>query len=237
MKINTGKPCGSSNHKECPPMLACDVAESRSTGCEIIEFDTTGFERIVVLRDLRLTIPVEADIKLPSFATDIKEIRKNVHLTQCKATRIIGTDEKARRTVNLFVEGFVHKNIQFVEDCHGFVKDFIVNVPFRCFHTVELKTPASPAFASNKNSTNNELRELAPNKMEADRCNFGSQTEELFNEPIECKLDEAKINQWDIIRNFDNWGRFNKITEKMSITLDLRLTQKQLVKTITKSDY
>ncbi|MED4476411.1 MULTISPECIES: CsxC family protein [Bacillaceae] len=225
MKINTAKACGcgSSNHKACPPMPACDVVDSRSTGCNIDYHNTTGTEQRVILRDIHLTIPVEADIKLPSFAKEIKEIRKNVHLTQCKATRIIGSTT----SVNLFVEGFVHKNIQFTESCNGYLKDFSVNVPFRCFQIATLMTPATTARPSSKNSTMNELRELAPNHMEADRCNFGSQTFEILNEPIECKLLETRVNQWDITKNFDNWGRFNKITEKMTVLVDIRLTQLQ----------
>lgn len=218
---NTG--CGNNNNNACPPMPACDVANSRSTGCDVTQFGPNDFEQNVILADFDLSIPVEADIKLPSYARDIKEIRKNVHLTQCKAIQLVGNPDQ----VNLFVEGYVHKNIQYAEECSGWLRDHSVNVPFKCYERINLSNPIDYPVTSNKNSGAFELREAAANGMEADRCNFGSQTFEFFNIPIDCRLMFATIDQWDIAKNFDNWGRFNKITEKMNVTLAILLTQEQ----------
>ncbi|PAV30530.1 hypothetical protein CIL05_05360 [Virgibacillus profundi] len=220
MKKNTG--CGN-GHNSCPPMPVSDVAKSRSIGCEINDRPLSGYERTVILDELRLSIPTEAEIKLPSYAREIKEIRKNVHLTQCKVVQEI----EDANDVTLFVEGYVHKNIQYAESSNGWVRDYSVNVPFRCYEPLNLRRSATTPLGSSKNSSTNELRELASNGMEADRCNFGSQTFENYNEPIHCKLISSRVDQWDITNNFDNWGRFNEITEKMKVRLDITLTQKQ----------
>jgi hypothetical protein len=145
-------------------------------------------------------------------------------LTQCRAHPAIGN----LNAVKLFVEGFVHKNIQYVEDCNGCVKDFSVDVPFRCFTQVALIEPPVFPFGefSNKNNII-ERRELAHDGMGADRCVMGSLTFESFTEPIQCKLLFAAVNQWDFLQNFDNWGRFNEVEEKMEVILIIKLFQKQ----------
>ncbi|WP_264739373.1 CsxC family protein [Cytobacillus firmus] len=227
MKNNTGHGCGCNDHKACPPMPASQEVKSKSTGCDIDTFLIGGTEETVVLADVTVETLVEADIHLPTFATDIKNIRKNVHLTQCKAT----PDFSDPFRVKLFVEGFVHKNIQFV-DGGSCVRDFSVNVPFRCFDFVNLINPVAFPFEdpfSSKDSGNLEIREISKDGMSADRCNFGSITFEINNEPIKCKLLASQVDQWDILSDFDHWGRFNKITEKMNVVLFLKLSQKQQV--------
>ena len=57
----------------------------------------------------------------------------------------------------------------------------------------------------------------------------GSETFETFNEPIECKILGTKIREIDLLKDFDNWGRFNTITEKAEIRLFIRLSQMQKV--------
>jgi hypothetical protein len=226
MKKNTF--CGGSSqgdHQGCPPQPACDSAKSETLFCEAEQFAEVGaIEETVVLGDVLIQTLTEADFYLPSYASDIKQIRKNVKLTQCKALPVFENPN----VVKLFVEGYVHKNIQYVEDCYGVVKDYSINVPFKCYQQVQLANPLAFPFGefSVKNNVL-ERRELASDGMGADRCTFGSLTFEINNEPVKCKLLASAVNQWDIIKNFDNWGRFNKITEKMEVILVLKLTQKQ----------
>ncbi|WP_197061424.1 CsxC family protein [Halobacillus sp. BBL2006] len=223
MRKNTG--CGN-GHKKCPPMPQNDVAKSRSLSTQSEQFAVQGAEEeTVVLGDVLIQSLTEADFHLPSYATAIKNIEKNIHLTQCKAIPVPGN----RNYVKLFVEGFVHKNIQYVEDGYGYVKDYSIDIPFKAYDQVQLANPVEYPFDFEYSVKDNVLqyRELAKNGMEADRCEFGSLTFEINNEPIKCKLLASAVNQLDIIHNFDNWGRFNKVTEKMDINLVIKLTQKQ----------
>lgn len=118
MKRNTSCGCNDHNHHGCPPQPDCDKARSITSDCVAVPFIGGDEETTVVLTDVELQALVEANIKLPSFARDIKQIRKNVKLTQCKAIPAGGNPN----AVKLFVEGVVHKNIQFVEDCNGWVR-------------------------------------------------------------------------------------------------------------------
>jgi len=220
MKKNTH--CGSS----CPPQMACDTAHSKGHESVAVPFEpSSDFLDTFVLADVEIQTLVEADIELPTYATDIKHIKKNIQLTQCKALPALGGDPSV---VKLFVEGFVHKNIQYVDGCDGVVKDYSVNVPFRCFQPVTLFNP--PVYPFGEFSFKNnvlERRELSHDGMGADRCTSGSLTFEVFTEPIKCKLLAAVVNEFDIYHNFDEYGRFDEITEKMEIVLIIKLTQKQ----------
>ena len=231
MNKHTGCGCGGSHsHKECPPMQACDTAKTHGDFCVLNPITVTNqIEQTVILAQVPLTINVEADICLPTPAQEIKSIRKNVFLTQCKAVpRFQPTGNGFTDRIDLFVEGFVHKNIQFSEGCDGFVRDFSVNVPFRCFQPIPPGTLQHlPFCASQKSNQITEIREMDKHGMGSDRCMFGSRTFENFNEPVECKLLNAEVNQLDFPKNFDRWGNFKEITEKMTIDLLLRLTQVQ----------
>ncbi|MCA0984408.1 hypothetical protein LCL89_10155 [Halobacillus yeomjeoni] len=221
MRKNTG--CGR-GHDKCPPHPKNDVAKnSRSLQTEVYVQPFGDEEKTVVLQDVFIQSLTEADFHLPTHATDIKTIRKNVRLTQCKAIPVIDNN----LAVKLFVEGIVHKNIQYVEDGTGNVKDYSIDVPFRAYHKVTLAKPITERFYSSKNSNTFEYRELADDGMGADRCEFGSLTFEINNEPIQCKLLASAVNQLDIVSDFDNWGRFRKVTEKMDIILLVKLTQLQ----------
>ncbi|WP_026582953.1 CsxC family protein [Bacillus sp. J33] len=230
MKKNHSYGCRKGNDK-CPPVPASDVAKSHTHFCDVGAAANQGdVEQNIILGDVPIQTLTEADIYLPSNATDIKQIRKNVYLTQCKAVPVIpeGFPEVAPTSVKLFVEGYIHKNIQYVEDGEGCVKDYSVNVPFKCYSLVD-DLPAIDWQFSTKSNQVNEIRELAKDGFGADRCSFGSFTFEFFNQPIKCKLLNATVTQMDLLSDFDKYGRFEKLTEKVEVNLLVRLTQRQLV--------
>jgi hypothetical protein len=238
MKKNTCGCGGGHDHKHCPPLKSGKTAKTRGHFCKVKDVLNAGEEEVtMVLGDVNLTIMVESDICLPTPAQDIKAIRKNIHLTQCKAIPVPPApagfaQEEEPAGVNLFIEGYVHKNIQYSEGPEGVVRDFSINVPFSCFQPVndelfEIEPPADLLF-SQKNNQVQEIRELDKDGMGSNRCSFGSVTFEQFNEPIKCKLVKQKITEFDFPKNFDNWGNFKEITEKMTIDLTVRLTQKQV---------
>ncbi|MBS4192723.1 hypothetical protein KHA94_21510 [Bacillus sp. FJAT-49705] len=224
MRKNT---CGCHGHDHCPPQMECKTVKSVSGECKSEDFFSPGeFEQTVVLNDIIIQIPVEADIKLPAHAKDLKLVKKNVKLKQCKVVK--NSFDPTHKSVKLFIEGVVHKNIQFVESCDDKVRDFSVSVPFRCFRKVHLNKPAQfpfGEFSIKKNVL--ERKEIAKNGHGADECITGSLTFEVFTEPVECKLLFAVIDEWDIFKKHDSFGRFRKITEKMDVVLGIKLFQKQ----------
>jgi hypothetical protein len=216
-------------HEKCPPQKPGDQAKVTAIDCTSVDFELEGNElnvpvidTAVALAEIELTANVEADIHLPTPASEIKNIRKNVSLTQCKAVPSLS----GPGFVSLFITGFIHKNIQF-SDGSGFIRDHHVDVPFSCNQTVELVNPTD--FASSLKNTVVERRELAKKGHGADRCTHSQINFEFFNEPIDCKLLAAFINEVDLLKKFNKCGRFNKITEKMEVVLFIKLLQNQQV--------
>jgi hypothetical protein len=246
MKKNTG--CNDSHG--CPPSLACDKAKTKISDCELFPGPITSnapitrvLDALVPLAQFELEVDVEADVYLPTAAREIKWIRKNVTLTQCKAvpsSQLRATDSPHPGfVVKLYISGILHKNIQYVEDCSGFVKDYSVDVHFNCVERIVLTNPIRrPIAASNglpddiaysQKASVMEYRELADDGMGANNCVTGSETFEFFNEPIECKLLGQRTREIDLLKDYDSWGRFRKITEKAEIRLFLKLLQMQQV--------
>ncbi|WP_286230262.1 CsxC family protein [Neobacillus mesonae] len=234
MKRNTGCSHGRKTHphKACPPMQACDTAKTHDHFCTATVTAGTFTEVEKIIGDVTINTNVEADICLPSSAYEIKNIRKNVYITQCKAIPVTPAPGATTVTAaNLFIEGYVHKNIQYSEGCDGYLKDYSINIPFKCYQPVGVTgTALAPIFVrgfSQKSSEVQEIREIAPDGMGSDRCSFGSRHFENFNEPIKCRILNDTILEMDFPHDFDRWGNFRRLTEKMTLTFTVRLTQVQ----------
>lgn len=219
MRKNT---CG--NKEACPPAPLCNVAKPSHIDCFVDSAYPGYYEAKVprVVAFLALQVDLETEHKLPVPARELKSIRKNVHITQC---RVIPFSSPLK----LFIAGFVHKNIQFVDSCSGFVRDFATDVPFEC--TFRLDGIFEDFDSSSKNALgdfSNQYIELAKNGMEGNRCITGGFTFEFFNEPVECELDYAFTQELDILENFNNFGNFNRIKEKLDIVLGITLIRKDI---------
>ncbi|MBM7553111.1 CsxC family protein [Thalassobacillus pellis] len=225
-------------HK-CPPQPSSDKAKTKSVFCEVQDTSLdlagdipTAVDVPVPLSDVVLQVDVEADIHLPTHAREIKWVRKNVSLKQCKAIPSVLDPDNLR--VKIYVTGTIHKNIQYIEDASGLIRDHSVDVPFTCIESVELDNPIQYPlfdFPFSVKSSVLERRELAKDGHGADRCIDGSLSFEIYNEPISCKLIASAVNDFDIHKDFDNWGRFSRITEKAEVVLVFKLLQTQQIST------
>lgn len=237
MKRNTG--CGCNNGHSCPPAEACDKAKTKRVDCDFDSFKPKGkklnvpvLDALVPLAEVEVEADVEAEITLPDAAREIKSIKKNLKLIQCRAV----PSSKGPWFAKLYITGIVHKNIQYVDACDGFVKDFSTDVHFTCIHKVKLFNPIRDPFGfkgvgfSSKSSDVYEYRELDDKGHGANRCVTGSKTFEVFNEPIECKLLGSHIREIDLLNNFNEFGLFDEITEKMEVRFWVKLSQMQQVK-------
>ncbi|WP_407313496.1 hypothetical protein [Desulfosporosinus sp. SB140] len=87
-----------------------------------------------------VSIPTESIFTLPSKALEIKTIRKNLKLTQCRFFNspppVLGIPQDSPK---LFLGGFVRKDIQYSEPVRqtastveGTIKDFVIDLPYTC---------------------------------------------------------------------------------------------------------
>jgi hypothetical protein len=203
----------------------------------------------VVLAEAKITIPIMAELKLEERALEIKRIKKNVYVTQC---HLLPTDP-CDSTGTLFIEGFIRKNVEYAtEECSsdgvicGRLKHCTFKVPFKCTTTVcFFKKPVlrGPIFTPNPPTTETEIFEDMLRDCDVcnepiignDPCQQNFKNTEFFNEPVFCELVKATFNEVDIHKHPRTScddpveQTFCKITEKVLLTLKIKVLQKQQV--------
>ncbi|WMM25669.1 hypothetical protein RBU61_03090 [Tissierella sp. MB52-C2] len=198
----------------------------------------------VVLAELTIRFNVNALIRLPEPALEVKDIKKKLKITQCTLLQ---------PTNILFIKGFVRKNIDFsTAECSnwkgvcGDIRHCTVDVPFECSTPIEFFTPPE-TLALNSRSEFEFLKVSdLPNKhfaekdqlLSGDLSEFNQFTTENFNELPFCELIRARIFEFDEFidrkhphdREFPFEEReFKKIEEKMVIELTLKVLQNRQV--------
>lgn len=189
----------------------------------------------VVLAEKVIQIDVEADIELEHDFYDIKRIKKDVYLDQCKL--VITTE--GTNTGKLFLGGYVRKNIEYTTpDCveegvvSGGVHHTTVDVPFKCVTEVEYAIP--PVFGVRSPA---DKIELTCNKgcgcegrtIGALNCEENFIENIVYTEKPFCELEEARIYEADIHHHGLCEEYTNKLIEKMVVYLRIKVLQNQQV--------
>ncbi|WHH59603.1 CsxC family protein [Petroclostridium sp. X23] len=200
----------------------------------------------VVIAEPEVQIDVESIIELEQPALEIKRIKKNVFLTQCK---LIDTD--SHKSGKLFLSGYVRKNIEYATvGCEpndngaisGDIVHTTVNVPFRCvtkIHYINPPVTCKTGFSKEIQYFTDQLVGCDPcaqNIMGRNPCEQDFQHYECFTERVFCELEDVKIFEEDIHRNPMSLGCdfpaehvFESFTEKMVLFVKLKVLQKQQV--------
>jgi len=205
----------------------------------------------VVLGETTIQIDMNAKINFPEPVLEIKEVKKNLKLTQCRL--LLPTNK-------LFIKGFVRKNIQYAtpksSSKHSVlskIHSLTVDIPFETVTEIDFINP--PEF--NKNPDRREFTFFSTNKLpegfsqkekllSADFSQFDQISGEVFNELPFCELLDSKFIEYDeaidrkMGKVFDEYGdcldspfeegTFTKVEEKMVIELTLKVLQNQQVK-------
>ena len=151
----------------------------------------------VVLAELKVQIDLESLIKLSEPALDIKRIKKNVFITQCKVIPF---------TKKLFLGGFVRKNIEYSAVSHsgnngvsGCIKHDTLDIPFTTATEVDFLT--KPKFSKNYAADSSTLNCNCGCDSHVDGKNMDEDnliSVEHFNEPIFCEIISAFIQEIDM---------------------------------------
>jgi hypothetical protein len=184
----------------------------------------------VVLSEFAVKVNVESKIKLCDPAVEIKRIKKNVFITQC---RLIAC------TNILFLQGYVRKNIEYATArCRGKsgmcgdIRHTTVYVPFEC--TTEVDFNIQPEFEIKDGFTEIAYADkkcLAEDMYETDMC-----SKQTLNQKVYCRFIGSKIYEADIVEDCDykkpscchpSERVFNSFTEKEVIYIKLKLLQDQ----------
>ena len=185
----------------------------------------------VVLAEPTAQIDMITTIDLDEEAIDIKDIDKEVFVTQCEVQVLTPTFGK------LFIQGYIRKNIRYsaVDDVTedaitGDIRHFTTNVPFSDVIGVTFDiNPAEVPVPDNEDEFTFINRQ---------REQFNQATEINFNEPVECELIAANIRELDFFQDTEPVENgpegevtFDQIEEKLVLFLTVKLIQLQQVDT------
>lgn len=214
--------------KECK----ANIKETDTLGeCKNYPYPYPGYAKIpVVIAEFTVQIDVESKIALDEPALEIKRIRKNVFLEQCRL--IPGTKK-------VFLKGFVRKNIEYAtKSGHtktaicGDIKHNTFYVPFECITKVE-EFKNYPKFYENYPTQEVEYLDCKGTGKDLKERDFIST--EVFNEKVFCELEKAYIYEadiaedWEKIPCFPYESLFRCFVEKEVVYLTIKLLQKQQV--------
>ncbi|NBI28946.1 CsxC family protein [Chengkuizengella marina] len=190
------------------------------------------FKVDVVLGTVDVQLDIEAEIDLDCPALDIKDIDKEVCVTQCEFIDVKSPVDVCVTTGKLFLGGFVRKNIRYStvgcvtdEGICGDIRHCTVNVPFNCAVPID---NIFPHLEHNDSAT----KSFHGRKLKQ----FDQSLWQPLNAPVECEINCVTINERDLFKNRTplsygpkDEGTFCKIIEKMVVFLNITLSQKRVV--------
>lgn len=221
---------------------ACDTKEIRArtlTECPNIKGYPIGkygplVAKIpVVIAEPKIQIVVEADIKLDEPALEIKRIKKDLFLTQCRLITIRDgvdgrpdergwhekTDDKCGFG-KLFLSGFVRKNIEYatLDGSHsgggclsGNIRHATCNIPFECATQIDfINSPEKGrgGFTTEFETFSSDFKSCSPCEhpiLGHDPCEQEFEHFEQFTEKVFCELESAHIFEADILKDGAPW--------------------------------
>lgn len=210
--------------------------------CTPLELKKTGPCTVLVT----VSIPTESIFTLPTKALEIKMIKKNLNITQC---RFFNCSPPVRGiphdTPKLFLGGFVRKDIQYSEairqtatTVEGIIKDFVIDIPFTCVVDLGCIHAISPTFFSQRqeyefSSSTSLPSGFSPKDklMSGDPTEFNVVSQQFLNSLPNCELIFSQINEMDdaldrvpLPGGPSDEGVFRTLQEKMVVLVQLRLT-------------
>jgi hypothetical protein len=210
--------------------------------CAPIELRKTGPDKVIIT----VSIPTESIITFPTNVLEIKKIRKNLKITQCRFFNCVPPSPCIPHdTPKLFLGGFVRKDIQFSEATHqtattveGTIRDFVVDIPISCVIDLGKHLIFPPVHFNQEKeygfSTTTPLPSGFSSKekmLSSDLTEFNLVSQNFLNLLPSCELLFFQINEMDDALDrvplqggpFEE-GVFRTLQEKMVVLIQIRLT-------------
>ncbi|MBY6053345.1 DUF3794 domain-containing protein [Cytobacillus firmus] len=212
----------------------------------------------VELAVLTVRTNLSAKITFPEPVLEIKDVKKRVQIIQCKLLLpgvAPGVDPFPAASYNLFLKGFVRKNIQYATPCYNSgvcvnseMRSFTTEVPFECIVPIAagdfINPPQLPflnARAEFDFFRQQELGHGYPEKdhfLSSDLSQFHQISSQFYNQMPYCELISSNITEWDEaldrkpFHHSANWseGTFESISEKMFLQFTVKVLQNQQVR-------
>ncbi|MEW9503247.1 right-handed parallel beta-helix repeat-containing protein [Jeotgalibacillus marinus] len=183
----------------------------------------------VVVAEPKMQIVTEATIELEPPATEIKRVRKDIFLTQCKVVPEFDTESQVMKA-KLFVEGFIRKNIEYATNKgEGALRDKIADVAFSGFVGLGVTDFFTPIIL--EKSSDYVSRFINPKDgMSPRQDKYSFENSVVYNEQPFCELVSADCFEVDVSpRPVEKDGTFDRLREKIVVDLTLKVLQLQEV--------
>lgn len=178
----------------------------------------------IVLAEPQIIIPIQNTFNLDDNVLEIKRIKKNVYLSECK---LLPNSEV------LFISGFIRKSIEYAclegkenSNLSGKIKNTKVKIPFNC--TTKIKFITRPICSNNV--TEQEVESVNDCNEESFMFN------ESFDEKISFELVNSQIIETEVIKypikehsKIIKSPTGSNINEKSVLYLTINILQKQKV--------
>lgn len=214
----------------------------------------------VVLAERQVNTNLVANIHFPEPVLEIKDIKKRVKIIQCRlltpSIAANATDLFPALTLQLFLKGFVRKNIQYATPCPSSsrncvsskIRSLTTDIPFECVTTIpanEFITPPQLPFRNSREEFDffraQELGRGFPEKDEllsSDLSQFHQESQQFYNQMPFCEILSSQILEWD--ESVDRMplngkapfeeGTFRNAVEKMFLQFTIKIMQNQQVR-------
>ncbi|PFF56371.1 CsxC family protein [Bacillus thuringiensis] len=209
---------------------------SNKIGAPIINTEAPLVQMPVILAEKTIQIVVESNISLDPPAIEIKRILKNnVLLTQFELLPLAfipipGTDYKLVKKAKLFLQGYIRKNIEYVNDeYNGIIYNSIVNVPFSgSTDLIEDDFLSLALIASSSNTAFHFINPKNGDLPHLEKCSFGDTV--YYNKQPYCELVSTQLVGLDFTPCLTNLNEpFNTFHEIIVLNLTLKILQIQQV--------
>jgi hypothetical protein len=208
----------------------------------------------VTLAHVAVQSNLVANIHFPDPVLEIKDIKKRVKIVQCRLMTPPATPTTTFSTgpFQLFLKGFVRKNIQYATPCpdstsscvSSKIKSLTTDIPFECVTTVELDSPVQLPQVNARNEFDffreQKLGHGFPEKdhlLSSDLSQFHQESRQFYNQLPFCELLDSSITEWDEAVDREplpgnapfEEGTFQEIVEKMFLRFTIKILQNQQV--------
>ncbi|HSH25390.1 MAG TPA: hypothetical protein VLA13_07620 [Massilibacterium sp.] len=215
----------------------CSVVSSRSEGeCPNEPYFPNTIKTDVVLAEPTIQVCVEADVELEEPAIEIKRVKKDAVITQCKLVR--GRYNRYK----LFVAGYIRKNIEYATRSTntssavcGQIRHTTAHVPFHCCTPIEFPFPgAYPQEGYRYGSQSPFLNETgeAPRFDKTQFDEYVCYAEQPFCELV-CaefhEIDFAPPSSTSPVSGIEDEVLYRRLREKIVMELTVKVLQKQQV--------
>lgn len=223
------------------------LSESVNEGIKPIGINGPLVAKIpVVIAEPVIQVNNESVLRLEEPALEIKRIKKNVYLTQCKLI-----DTNSPKSGKLFISGFVRKNVEYATadaqsaergSISGDIRHSTFRVPFSCVTEVYYDNPPitrNSGFSKEIEIFTNKLAGCDPcaqHIIGQDPCEQDFEHFESFTDRIYCELVDVKIFEEDVHQDpeflgceFPNEQVFQRFVEKMVLYIKVKVLQRQQV--------